>query len=759
MARDADDTRVAELRAELDARDQRIRTLERALEAMQASLSWRITAPVRALRTGLRRKAWARLLFERAMRLRYAWAARRGPARAPAPAGAILPADQVEAAKAVVKLHAELRLQAALRRGVPLRLPRAAEPAISILLVLYNQAALTWACLESIAAHADVPVEVIIVDNASSDDTDRLLALVADARVVRNADNVGFLKAVNQAAALARGRHLLLLNNDALLLPGALAAALDSMALPRVAAVGGKILLHHGRLQEAGSIVWADGTCQGYGRDRDPADPAVMARRDVDFCSGAFLLVDAEAFRALGGLDERYAPAYYEETDLCLRLWASGRRVVYDPRVEILHYEFASSANRAAALALQQRNQAVFRAAHAPALARQPPLDPDRQLWARARPPARGRLLILDARLPDPREGSGYPRAAAILQAAVDAGWAVTLYPLHRPSPAWPEVRRLVPLEVEVMTGLGVAGLGGFLAERRGYYDTVLVSRADCMAALSPHLARRAELLGTARLVYDAEALLALRAIQLATLSGQPPGEAEAKRLIAGEMALAARADAVLAVSEEEAGHYRAHGLPQVHVLGHELRPEPTTRPFADRDGLLFVGRLDEDDTPNVDSLVWFVEEILPVLEQRLGTAPRLTVAGSAAAPRLAQLRHPALQLLGRVDDLRPLYDRARVFIAPTRYAAGIPHKVHEAAAAGLPVVATPLLAQQLGWADGAELLVGGDPDAFAAACARLHEGEGLWQTIRERALSRIESDCAPAQFRATLDAALAPSA
>ena len=92
-----------------------------------------------------------------------------------------------------------------------------------------------------------------------------------------------------------------------------------------------------GTLQEAGSLIWQDGSCLGYGRGDDPEQPEYMFRRDVDYCSGAFLLFRKQDFAALQGFDEAFAPAYYEESDFCIRLRKSGKRVVYDPRAVITH--------------------------------------------------------------------------------------------------------------------------------------------------------------------------------------------------------------------------------------------------------------------------------------------------------------------------------------------------------------------------------------------------------------------------------------
>jgi glycosyltransferase involved in cell wall biosynthesis len=138
-----------------------------------------------------------------------------------------------------------------------------------------------------------------------------------------------------------------------------------------------------------------------------------------------------------------------------------------------------------------------------------------------------------------------------------------------------------------------------------------------------------------------------------------------------------------------------------------------------------------------------------------LAPARALTVAGYAAAGvSLRRWRgHPHVELLGEVGDLMPLYDRHRVFVAPTRYAAGTPYKVYEAAGFGVPVVASQLLCNQLGWVDGTEILAADadDPAAFAERIAALYGSPRLWHAMRSHAAARLARDNAPAHYRERL--------
>jgi glycosyltransferase involved in cell wall biosynthesis len=111
------------------------------------------------------------------------------------------------------------------------------------------------------------------------------------------------------------------------------------------------------------------------------------------------------------------------------------------------------------------------------------------------------------------------------------------------------------------------------------------------------------------------------------------------------------------------------------------------------------------------------------------------------------RINHDSIQFLGKINDLTPLYNRARLFIAPTRFAAGIPLKVCDAAANGLPVIATSLVGRQLGWENERELLLADDPQSFADACVRLYSDRSLWYQLRENMIKRVCEDFSPEKF------------
>src|SRR6185436_961374 len=191
-----------------------------------------------------------------------------------------------------------------------------------------------------------------------------------------------------------------------------------------------------GTLQEAGSIVWRDGSCFGYGRGDDPLAPEYMFRRDVDYCSGAFLMTPRRVWEQLGGFDEAFKPAYYEEADYCMRLWERGLRVVYEPDAVIVHYEFGSSINSSNVMALQVEHQDILVRRHLDSLSKHSSSSDGDSLSSRT-PNASDRILFLDDRVPHDWLGSGFPRARKIILSLLKLGFFVSVYPLSEANEPW----------------------------------------------------------------------------------------------------------------------------------------------------------------------------------------------------------------------------------------------------------------------------------------------------------------------------------
>jgi len=361
----------------------------------------------------------------------------------------------------------------------------------------------------------------------------------------------------------------------------------------------------------------------------------------------------------------------------------------------------------------------------------------------------RGNAFYVDDFEPRTAFGVGHPRGAQVLRALAAAFDTVQVCPmmglLGADAPDEP-----LPPNVRAGDRPGADIVRDELAMRAADWQVLWVARPHNLAKIERLYRAQPTLFESVRIVYDAEAIFALREQRKRALAGSPLSPTQQHRALRQELLPAEIAARIVAVSNEECEVIREHVSRPVERLGYGAAFVDGLPPFAARSNLLFVGAVQGIDTPNGDSLLWFTRDVLP----RAGTTGlRLTVAGSGTQPGAAAqpLAGPQVQLAGPQDNLAPLYARARVFVAPTRYGSGIPLKVLDAARHGVPVVMTPLLARQLGWRDGVEALVADSAAAFAAAMRRLHDDEGLWNVLRTHALVALRRDYAPADFDATV--------
>jgi O-antigen biosynthesis protein len=218
-------------------------------------------------------------------------------------------------------------------------------PKVSIIIPVHNNSLYTFNCLKAIAqSNPQIPYQIILIDDASTDDTNAILNQIYGIQVFTNSHNIDFIGSCNLGAAIAKTEYLCFLNNDTQVLPGWLENLVLAMEQDRkVGAVGSKLIYADGSLQEAGGVVWQDGSAWNYGKFSDHLEsanePEYNYLRQVDYCSAASLLVRTDLFNWIGGFSQLYLPAYYEDTDFCFAVRKLGYKVIYQPRSVVIHYE------------------------------------------------------------------------------------------------------------------------------------------------------------------------------------------------------------------------------------------------------------------------------------------------------------------------------------------------------------------------------------------------------------------------------------
>lgn len=613
-------------------------------------------------------------------------------------------------------------------------------PDTSIIIPVFNKVEFTFQCLRSLLREIDFnEAEVIIVNNASTDATGELLArFQTRVRVIVNKENLGFVDACNQGAAAARGRYLVFLNNDTVVLPGwlkHLRATIESDE--RIGAVGSMFLYEDGTIQEAGAGVWQNGAAFHYGWGGSPDDRRYTFRREVDYCSGASLLIRRDLFEQLGGFDRRYAPAYYEDVDICFGVRSLGYKVVYQPMSRIVHYE-GVTAGRGTAIGFkryQVTNRRKFVEKWRDVLERENlPEDETRTLEAANRKRA-PRIIVFDERIPTPDRDAGSARMMFILKSLMQ--WSrPTFVPLNRSHDIeYDKYEKMLWAE-----GIETAYLADYPRLLRAHkFEVAILSRPPVADALMKPL-RHAD--SSLKIVFDMVDAYFIRLEREHRITNDNHTAQEAKRYREIETRLAQASDLVWCASSNdreaiarEAPGIRIEVIPTIHPL-HLCGAR-----FEERAHLLFLGNFAH--RPNADAVHHFMHDIFPLVRQRLAGV-KLYIVGDNVTPEIALYAAPDVEVLGYVPDVEPLFHRCRLMVVPLRYGAGIKGKLGESLSYGLPVVTTSIGAEGFGLTNGEEVFIADKPPAFAAAVVRAYEEKDVWEHLAARGREHIEKYFTP---------------
>ncbi|OGA74840.1 MAG: hypothetical protein A3G81_16860 [Betaproteobacteria bacterium RIFCSPLOWO2_12_FULL_65_14] len=623
--------------------------------------------------------------------------------------------------------------QAANQAFAPISFPVHEKPAVSIVIPVHNKFAVTYTCLASLAAALNkATCEVIIVDDGSSDETAEIEKVVSGVTVVRHKTAQGFVLACNAGGEKARGEYVLMLNNDTEVMSGWLDELLEPFSrFANVGMTGAKLIYPDGSLQEAGGIVWGNGQPWNVGRNGNPYEPRYNYVRQVDYLSGACIMLPTALWKKLQGFDRHFAPAYYEDTDLAFRVRAAGYKTVYTPFCEVVHYEGVSNGTSTAGSGLkrfQAINEPKFRARWAAAFRNNgvvgrdtPHLAQDRNVHLRA--------LVLDAQTLTPDMDAGSYAAMQEIRLLQSLGFKVTFVPANIAYMGG-YTEALQRMGVEVLYAPFALSMSDVIERRGAEFNLVYIARYGVAQQVIDTVRAKAP---NAKVVLNIHDLHFLREVREALHAKDGALMQKAVATRDAELAVMRKVDLVVSYSDTEHAVIESHNLDSTRVARVPWVVETADKVpgYEARKDIAFLGGFGH--RPNVEAVEWFVREVMPLIRERL-PGVRLLVYGSRAPESLKALEAPDVVLKGFVKTTEEVYDSARIFVAPLLTGAGLKGKVIGAFARGIPTVMTPTAAEGTGATHGQQAMVVTKPGDWAAAIARLYKDRSAWQTMSERA-------------------------
>ena len=721
--------------------------LDAQLKQIHLSTSWRLTGPLRLL--GRQAPLLARN-GRRALRLAF-WTVTGQLWRRLA---------ERRERRASEAAHPDLEQNAALPRS-PVRhflpradtihLPVAGTPRVTIIIPTYGGVDYTLRCLASIAAAPPAtPFEVLVADDATPGQEVLELQKISGLRFVRWPENLGFLRSCNAAAKLAKGELIFFLNNDTELLPGAVDTLVELFdARPDAGMIGSKLIYPDGRLQEAGGIIWRDASAWNYGNRSDPQRPEFNYVREVDYISGAAIMLPRALWEKMGGFDEHFLPAYCEDSDLAFRLRAAGWKVLYQPRSVVIHHEgitHGTDTNQGVKVhqvvntqRLRERWQETLEREHLP--------NGERVLRARDRSLARRLTLVVDHYVPEPDRDAGSRTMLAFMDALLATGRLVKFLPSNLTrSPGYTEA--LEARGIEVIYRPWYESAEAWLRQYGAEVDEILLSRPSVANELLAPLRRHCR----APIAFYGHDLHFARMASEPGAQKNPVKSAAIAKMEVLERRIWRMVDIVLYPSEEEVKRVRqlAPGKRARSIPAYALPPAPPgPKPAPDTPNLLFVGSFRHP--PNVDAAIWLVREIWPLI-RRNHTAAQLTIIGSNPPLDVLALAQPGVEVRGHVtdQDLATAYRKARVALCPLRSGAGVKLKVVEAMHNAVPVVTTGIGIQGLPSIDTL-VDIAEDASGLALAACQLLADDGLWQQRAKAQQNYVSAHFSPEAMRTAL--------
>jgi len=610
-------------------------------------------------------------------------------------------------------------------------------PLVSIIIPVHNHIKFTVRSLLSIAKAKNIAkYEIIVMDDNSDDETANVLGIVDVIRYFRNKDNIGFLRSCNLAAQHATGKYLVFLNNDTVVQDSWLDALLQTFVdFPSAGLVGSKLIYPDGRLQEAGGIIWKDGTGRNYGWGDDPHMPKYNYLREVDYCSGASIMIPREIWEQLGGFDEAFTPAYYEDTDLAFQVRQAGYKVYYQPASEVIHFEGVSSGTNldSGVKKYQEMNRIKFVQKWKSVLSlHQDNESADEHIFRNRY--VRTRILYVDSSTPAPDRDSGSIDAFQYMYILKRLGCEVSFIPASNLGYAYPYTSELQRKGIECLYHPYLKNVDRFIRTQGKHFDIVILSR---LTIASQYLEIVKRCMPQAKIIFNTVDLHFLREERVAKLQPSSQRLKRAQDVKQRELALIKLADHTMVVSETEYAILSTL-LPdaRISVIPIPREIHSSSRGYDNRHDIVFIGGYNH--SPNVDAVGYFVKEIWPLISGRLPSV-RFLIAGSNMPVDFSRFASDRVILQGYVEDLDAFFSQCRLSVAPLRFGSGIKGKIITSLGYGVPCVATSVAMEGMGLVPGSHILQADSPENFADAVVEAYTNTRLWQELSINGLEAVK--------------------
>ena len=630
-----------------------------------------------------------------------------------------------------------------LKKYPVLEFPKFEKPQISIVIPVHNKFPLTYSCLASILLSTyNIEYEVIIVDDGSNDETINLKNFVSNVKYVRNDTSQGFILSCNKGASIAKGDYIVLLNNDTEVLDKTFSEMLFVFEnFNKVGLVGSKLLYPDLTLQEAGAIVWGNGQAWNYGRNQNPAHPKYNYTREVDYCSGACIMIPKKLWNDLGGFDEEFIPAYWEETDLAFRVKEKGYKVVYSPFSQIIHYEGMSAGKDPKSGGMkryQTINQKKFRKKWSQQLSKNIFKYPSLELADLAKDGnVTGRILAIDYELPRPDKEAGGYATFQELRLFKSLGYKVTFVP-NNMAYLYGYVEDLQKSGVEVVYAPYYSSVKEFIEKNGKEFDIFYLVRwyiaqeyVDLIRQVNPN----------AKILFNNADLHFLRELREAIANKDNNLLKRALDTQKNELEVMKKVDLVLSYNEVEHAVILSHNQDKTKVAKWPwvvCTKEKEKAPFENREHLCFLGNYRH--LPNIFAVEYFVREIMPIIREEI-PGIKFFIYGANITDEIKKLESDDVIVKGYIKDLKEMFTKHKIFVAPLISGAGIKGKVIEALSYGVPSVLTPIAVEGMNVKNNHEVLIADSPEEFAKAIYSLYTNKDLWEKISNNALEFVKNE------------------